>query len=37
MTLEANKDGSFGYVINIINGGFDCCPSSVYKEDYGKL
>jgi len=22
-------------VINIINGGYDCCPSSTYKKKYG--
>ncbi len=24
-----------GAVINIINGGYDCCPSSTYKFQYG--
>jgi basic endochitinase B len=27
--------GGIGTVISIINGGYDCCPSSTYGRSYG--
>lgn len=27
--------GGIGEVINIVNGGYDCCPSSTYLNQYG--
>ena len=31
------RSGGIAEVANIINGGYDCCPSSHYKSQYGHI
>ena len=35
--FETESSGGFAEVMNIINGGYDCCPSSTYAHQYGHI
>ena len=35
MISQQSDVGGIGEVINLINGGYDCCPSSNLKTEYG--